>query len=102
MALPPAVSRRHRTAIRSTLTFLLIATAAIVAPGIGAADAQAAGSPGSPAGPAVGPGVTVEHWGAYFGDKNLGDADRLATPTVVPLPSVPVEVASSNSTEYAL
>jgi alpha-tubulin suppressor-like RCC1 family protein len=50
----------------------------------------------------------AEHWGTFFG--NCGDTgggcgakvDTLLSPTPVSLPSTPVQVATSNSTEYAL
>ena len=44
---------------------------------------------------------TVYHWGAYFGDQNNRD-DRQLSPTPIVLPGTVVQVASSNSTQYAL
>jgi alpha-tubulin suppressor-like RCC1 family protein len=44
---------------------------------------------------------TAEHWGAFFGGGK-GYFGRAASPVTVTLPGTVAEVASSNSTEYAL
>src|SRR5580658_8821511 len=44
---------------------------------------------------------TVEHWGSFFGEK-AGNFDLRTAPVTVALPGKVAEVASSNSTEYAL
>jgi alpha-tubulin suppressor-like RCC1 family protein len=43
----------------------------------------------------------AEHWGSFFGDTN-GDVDTAWRPVSVHLPGPIAQVASSNSTEYAL
>jgi alpha-tubulin suppressor-like RCC1 family protein len=45
---------------------------------------------------------TVEHWGGFFGDKDRGNSGELKSPTSVSLPGKVAQVASSNSSEYAL
>jgi hypothetical protein len=42
------------------------------------------------------------HWGSYFGDKNHADSDTERSPTPIALDGRVVQVASSNSTGYAL
>jgi alpha-tubulin suppressor-like RCC1 family protein len=44
----------------------------------------------------------VDHWGGFFGDKEPGTHDHLEIPTSISLPGKVTEVATSNSTEYAL
>ncbi len=44
---------------------------------------------------------TVYHWGALFGAKS-GSDDELTVPTAMNLPGPVKEIATSNSTEYAL
>jgi alpha-tubulin suppressor-like RCC1 family protein len=53
----------------------------------------------SPAGAA--PLDQATHWGSFFGNGSSHN-DQLLTPTVVDLPGRVVEVATSNSTQYAL
>jgi alpha-tubulin suppressor-like RCC1 family protein len=43
----------------------------------------------------------AEHWGSFFGDTN-GDVDTTWRPASMHLPGTIAQVASSNSTEYAL
>ena len=45
---------------------------------------------------------TVYHWGALFGSKSSGTDDELTVPTAMSLPGPVKEIATSNSTEYAL
>jgi alpha-tubulin suppressor-like RCC1 family protein len=45
---------------------------------------------------------TVYHWGALFGSKSSGSDDELKVPTAITLPGSVEQVATSNSTEYAL
>lgn len=46
--------------------------------------------------------TNVDHWGAFFGDHNHANSDELTTPASVSLPGAVAEVATSNSSEYAL
>jgi alpha-tubulin suppressor-like RCC1 family protein len=49
------------------------------------------------------PGATnVDHWGGFFGDKDRANADELRTPASMSLPGKVAEVATSNSSQYAL
>jgi alpha-tubulin suppressor-like RCC1 family protein len=43
----------------------------------------------------------VAHWGAFFGNGRANN-DELLSPTIVDLPDPVVQVATSNSTQYAL
>ena len=46
---------------------------------------------------------TVQHWGTFFGEANtLKPEDMTTSPVSVSLPGPVAEVATSNSTEYAL
>jgi alpha-tubulin suppressor-like RCC1 family protein len=54
----------------------------------------------APAG-AVTPTTTASHWGSFFGNGSA-DNDILLSPTAISLPGRVVEVATSNSTQYAL
>lgn len=47
------------------------------------------------------PTTTVIHWGSFFGDSP-GHNPRLLSPTTITLPGPVVQVATSNSTQYAL
>ncbi len=51
-------------------------------------------------GAAAAAGSSVTHWGSFFAGN--GAEDRLVSPTALELPGRVVEVASSNSTQYAL
>jgi alpha-tubulin suppressor-like RCC1 family protein len=42
------------------------------------------------------------HWGAYFGDADKANTDKTTSPAATTLPGTVEEVATSNSTEYAL
>jgi alpha-tubulin suppressor-like RCC1 family protein len=77
---------RHRREALSA-----VGVGAILALGISAVPAGAHPSP-----------TTAEHWGSYFGDFNKGDEDLLVSPTAITLPGTIAQVATSNSTEYAL
>jgi len=44
---------------------------------------------------------SASHWGSFFGN-GTADNDRLLSPTPISLPAAVTEVASSNSTQYAL
>ena len=57
---------------------------------------------GSPAAWAEGSTNTVYHWGAFFGDKSSSSDDELTMPTAITLSRAVKQVATSNSTEYAL
>jgi hypothetical protein len=49
------------------------------------------------------PSRTVQHWGTFFGGANtLKPEDMTTSPVSVSLPGPVAEVATSNSTEYAL
>jgi alpha-tubulin suppressor-like RCC1 family protein len=47
------------------------------------------------------PAATVQHWGSFFGGPR-GNFDTRTSPVTVSLPGTVAEVATSNSTEYAL
>jgi alpha-tubulin suppressor-like RCC1 family protein len=68
-------------------------TAAFSAPGFAA--------PVPPATTAAAAGPVAEHWGAFFGDTD-GDVDTQWSSAAVHLPGPIAQVASSNSTQYAL
>jgi alpha-tubulin suppressor-like RCC1 family protein len=51
--------------------------------------------------PPAAPSSVVEHWGAFFGG-NPGFLDLHTSPAAVTLPGIVAQVATSNSTEYAL
>jgi alpha-tubulin suppressor-like RCC1 family protein len=55
---------------------------------------------GAPAGATTGP-TAASHWGAFFGNGNAHNDTELS-PTSITLPGHVVEVATSNSTQYAL
>jgi alpha-tubulin suppressor-like RCC1 family protein len=59
---------------------------------------------GQPSAPAADPAVptVVEHWGTFFGARGGVDYDLRTAPTAVTLPGPAAEIATSNSTEYAL
>jgi len=46
-------------------------------------------------------GTTVTHWGTFFGNGSANN-DELLSPTSIALPAEVAEVATSNSTQYAL
>jgi len=46
--------------------------------------------------------TNVDHWGGFFGDKDRANSDELKAPTSMSLPGKVAEVATSNSSEYAL
>ena len=62
----------------------------------------AAGAWSSPAAWAGSSSNTVYHWGALFGGKSGSSDDELTVPTAITLPGAVEQVATSNSTEYAL
>ena len=45
---------------------------------------------------------SVHYWGAFFGDASNNSTGEVSVPTPVTLPGAVKQVASSNSTEYAL
>jgi alpha-tubulin suppressor-like RCC1 family protein len=47
------------------------------------------------------PATTVKHWGSFFGGPR-GNFDTRTSPVAITLPGSVAEVATSNSTEYAL
>ena len=53
------------------------------------------------ASPVVVAGGTVSHWGSFFGNGSA-DNDLRTSPTPIALPGTVVQVATSNSTQYAL
>jgi alpha-tubulin suppressor-like RCC1 family protein len=61
---------------------------------------SAAGRPkGTTATPVTG---VVEHWGTFFGGPRGVNYDTRTVPTAVTLPGLVAQIATSNSTEYAL
>ena len=58
-------------------------------------------SPSAPQAPRHIRASSVQHWGSFFGGGG-GNFDVVTKPTNVLLPGVVAQVASSNSTEYAL
>ena len=46
--------------------------------------------------------TNVDHWGSFFGDEDHANDDELKVPTSISLPGRVAEVATSNSSEYAL
>jgi len=66
----------------------LLALAAVA--GVGAASASTV------------PAYQVEHWGTFFGDSSTGAAGTQLSPAGVTLPGTVTEIATSNSTQYAL
>ncbi len=63
--------------------------------------ASAQPQPAQPAQPAS--SSTVKHWGTFFGGTNaLQPQDTITSPATMRLPGSVAEVASSNSSEYAL
>jgi alpha-tubulin suppressor-like RCC1 family protein len=62
---------------------------------VGAASASATG------GPATASGTAAVHWGSFFGNGTARN-DMLVSPTPIALPGKVVQVATSNSTQYAL
>ena len=44
----------------------------------------------------------IEHWGAFFGSGSNGDENVTVSPTPIGLPAPVEQVATSNSTQYAL
>jgi alpha-tubulin suppressor-like RCC1 family protein len=81
-------------------------------PGSGGPSSGAPSSAGAPpAGPAAqppapaatsSPVTTIMHWGTFFGAASGVNYDLQLAPVALSLPGRVVEVASSNSTEYAL
>jgi alpha-tubulin suppressor-like RCC1 family protein len=63
---------------------------------------SAAASPSAAfGGPATTTTTTVSHWGSFFGNGKANN-DMHSSPTSIVLPGKVVEVATSNSTQYAL
>ncbi len=73
----------------------------VLALGLVTALIGAAALPATVAGATVGAGTSVAHWGSFFGDGSA-DNDQLMSPTDVALPGPVAQVATSNSTQYAL
>ena len=74
--------------VRRLLKVVTVAmTAALLPPSVGV-------------GPASASGTQAEHWGSFF--EGNGSEGRLVAPTPIALPGPVVQVATSNSTQYAL
>jgi alpha-tubulin suppressor-like RCC1 family protein len=93
---------------RSVRAGLGTVVAAVVATS-GCASGQSSDPPTSaavhrPPATAVQPPATskVKHWGTFFGDKKNVNYDTETSPTAVTLPGAIAQIATSNSTEYAL
>jgi alpha-tubulin suppressor-like RCC1 family protein len=85
------------------------ATAHSALPGLAASSTSARPASPSPAGilssspvSRPSPAETVRHWGAFFGAAHGVNYDLETSPTALTLPAPVVQVASSNSDEYAL
>ncbi len=77
------------------------ATAGLVAAVVAIALVSAAAAPGNAFGGTAPAANTASHWGSFFGD-GTADNDLRTSPTSIALPGKVVEVATSNSTQYAL
>jgi alpha-tubulin suppressor-like RCC1 family protein len=73
----------------------LLSSAAAAGGAVAAVGAVAAGGPALASG-----GGTIEHWGAY--GTNGNQYDKTLSPVSLSLPAPVLQVASSNSTQYAL
>jgi len=82
--------RSLRTGIAVGASLLALAAAA----GVGPASASASASTIST--------HQVEHWGTFFGDASAGAAGTQLSPAGVTMPGKVTEIATSNSTQYAL
>ena len=106
----PAGLRIAGSALGAVLTVTALQAAfsgrAFAAPVPPATTAATAGSAATAttavtAGPVAAAGPVAKHWGSFFGNTN-GDVDTHWWPATVHLPGRIAQVASSNSTEYAL
>ncbi len=73
----------------------LLTGLAVVAP------VSVAGAGTASGGAQVSGGTTVAHWGSFFGN-GMANNDEVSSPTSIDLPGPVVQVATSNSTQYAL
>ena len=100
----PARLRMAGSALGAVLTITAVQAAfggpASAAPVPPATTAATAG-PVAAAEPVAAAGLVARHWGSFFGNTN-GDVDTHWWPATVRLPGQIAQVASSNSTEYAL
>ena len=78
---------------------LLLAVQAIPA----VAQSRAVHAPGPPQAPYAARSSTVQHWGTFFGGTStLMPEDMITSPASLTLPGSVAEVATSNSSQYAL
>jgi alpha-tubulin suppressor-like RCC1 family protein len=100
----PAGLRIAGSALSAVLTVTALQAAfsgrAFAGPVPPATTAATAGSVAA-ARPVAAAGPVAKHWGSFFGNTN-GDVDTHWRPATVHLPGRIAQVASSNSTEYAL
>lgn len=92
-----------RSAVTLTVAAVATAGAVVAAAGVAGCSAPAPAPAPAPArtAPASSRGAAL-HWGSYFGDRVAADAARALSPARVSLPAAVKQLATSNSTQYAL
>jgi alpha-tubulin suppressor-like RCC1 family protein len=87
-----------------TAAALVAGTLAMGGPAVAATRPQDAGTTAAVrhAGSTARAGGVARHWGFYFGDKSGGKGNPKLTPAPMNLPTSVAQVATSNSTDYAL
>ena len=96
-------SWRRALWVSAGLCAAIVAVALVVAFTVGGSSDPPSSAPHRPAATGGAPATgVVKHWGTFFGGAKGVNYDTRTTPTAVTLPGAIAQIATSNSTEYAL